>query len=97
MSAGEVMIVFKEVLPFSPQAIFSEAVMFIAFSIQCHQGIEVSVLNGCLSSLKCSEDLVHRVLVGLDRSGLRDVGPTEIWDRGEWAQVTAVELEDKSR
>jgi hypothetical protein len=33
----------------------------------------------------------------LDGRVLRNVGPTEIRHRGQWAQVTAVELEDKSR
>src|SRR5574341_2580654 len=96
MGTGEVMIVFKEMLPFSPQAIFREAAVFIAFSIQGHQSIEVSVLDGCLSLLKCGEDLVHRLFVGLDSSGLRNVGPTEIWYGRQRAQVTALKLYDQS-
>src|SRR5215831_14150325 len=68
MGRREVTIVLKKLLPFSSQGVFREAVVFIVISVQGHQRIEVSLCDGILSLLKGLQDLVHRLLIGLDTS-----------------------------
>ena len=92
MGRGEVTIVLKKLLPFSSQGVFREAAVFIVISVQRHQRIKISALDGILSLLESLQNLVHRVFIDLNARRMRDVRPADAWYGWQRTEVAALDL-----